>query len=347
MLGGPCAAVAPKATKKQTHHVFLDTNTYLNFFLFSPDDIDELKKLKGFIDDGELVLYLPEQVIHEFERNREQKIRHGLDEFTRSILKPVPLMLRHFETAKDYEKAKGDFEKARSKLLDAAHHSAKLKALPADEIFAELKTLAKVAATTPAVYARALQRMRLGNPPGKPDSLGDRVIWESLLVSVPPENDLHVVTADTDFVSPLDDAEPREFLANEWYEKRRSTLRVHSKIKVFLKAKFDLEFETFKAEKQAAINALAFSGSFASTHTAIGELQPYVEYLEPNEYLEIAQAALNNNQIFWIGSDSDVAEFYKLILPKVPAGTMTADEMATLKKIFNPVPSVDIIGLLD
>src|SRR5262249_50647953 len=144
-------SVPPPKSKKQTLHVFTDTNAFLNLFGFSPDDVDELKKLKGFVENGELVLHLPQQVIDEFERNREEKIHQELAEFSKSILKGVPLMLRGFAPAKEYDKAKDSLSKAKNELLEFARAGAAAKTLPADAIFEELKGIAKIGGVTPAV----------------------------------------------------------------------------------------------------------------------------------------------------------------------------------------------------
>ena len=155
--------------------MFIDTNAFLNFFAFSPDDVEELKKLKAFIASGDLVLHLPQQVIAEFVRNREKKIETALDEFSKSSLRPVPLMLRGFAAAAAYNAAKDDFNKAQNELLKAARAEAKAKKLPADEIFEELKSKAKIVKRSDDIYKKALVRKNLGDPPGKDDSLGDRV----------------------------------------------------------------------------------------------------------------------------------------------------------------------------
>ena len=55
-------------------NLFIDTNVFLSFFHLTNDDLEELRKLIVLLDKEEVHLLLPEQVIHEFRRNRENKI---------------------------------------------------------------------------------------------------------------------------------------------------------------------------------------------------------------------------------------------------------------------------------
>ncbi len=40
-------------------NLFVDTNVLLSFYAFASDDIEQLRKLEGLIEDGTLVLYVP------------------------------------------------------------------------------------------------------------------------------------------------------------------------------------------------------------------------------------------------------------------------------------------------
>ncbi|WP_108397815.1 PIN domain-containing protein [Devosia submarina] len=59
-------------------NLFIDTNVFLNFFHFSGEDLEELKKLTVLIDEGEIALWLPKQVCDEFHRNRDGKIKDAM-----------------------------------------------------------------------------------------------------------------------------------------------------------------------------------------------------------------------------------------------------------------------------
>lgn len=46
--------------------IFIDTNIYLNFYHFSDDELEELKKLSVAIKKKDIKLYITRQVINEF-----------------------------------------------------------------------------------------------------------------------------------------------------------------------------------------------------------------------------------------------------------------------------------------
>lgn len=58
------------------------------------------------------------------------------------------------------------------------------------------------------------------------------------------------------------------------------------------------------------------SGNFATTHKIIADLQPYVQYLADEDYVDILLSALNNSQIMWLAQDVDVESFLKPIFDK-------------------------------
>lgn len=72
-----------------------------------------------------------------------------------------------------------------------------------------------------------------------------------------------------------------------------------------------------RAAKDQAVRDLVDSGSFASTHAAIGNLQRnFVEVLTGRDANLIAHGAIDNRQINWIINDHDVKTFYLNLLEK-------------------------------
>ena len=60
-------------------NIFIDTNIFLSFVdHLSNDDLEELNKLSLLLQQGKTKLYLPEQVVQEFRRNRDNKIADAL-----------------------------------------------------------------------------------------------------------------------------------------------------------------------------------------------------------------------------------------------------------------------------
>ncbi len=65
-----------------------------------------------------------------------------------------------------------------------------------------------------------------------------------------------------------------------------------------------------------AIDTLINSGAFATTHSAIESLNPYIQFLSDDEILKILEAANTNEQIQWIISDEDVKQFISTLYDK-------------------------------
>ncbi len=59
-------------------NIFIDTNIFLSFYNLTSDELEELKKLVVLLRKKKVVLLLPEQVIHEFRRNRAKKISEAI-----------------------------------------------------------------------------------------------------------------------------------------------------------------------------------------------------------------------------------------------------------------------------
>ena len=76
--------------------------------------------------------------------------------------------------------------------------------------------------------------------------------------------------------------------------------------------------ENEKGVKTIAINDLTESASFADTHSAIAKLEEFRATITDEEAEELLNAAINNNQISWIASDSDVFSFFTAILSEHP-----------------------------
>ena len=280
-----------------------------------------------------LALYLPQQVVDEFHRNREKKIKETLDGFTKSEQKALPRFLSGYPEAGGYGKAIEKLKKLKNALVTAAKKDAEEKALAADILFEELAEAAEIISVDHKTYIRAKRRQNVGNPPGKQDRLGDRVNWECLLSNVDKGCDLHIVSKDGDFHSHLTNGRAHQFLIDEWKNKKNGDLYLHTEIRPFLKAKFEIELKGLDEEKGCVIDALKLSSSFAATHSAVAQIEPFIDLLTKDDVIELAQAAEDNSQIYWIRSDDDVRDFYRQILPN-HLDDMDAKLRASMDKYF-------------
>src|ERR1017187_5212004 len=156
------------ATNQAQIHLFIDTNIFLFFYHFTQDDLEELRKLAVLLDEKQVVLYLPAQVIAEFCRKREAKIADAL-----KSLKGQRFNLQFPQFCKDYpEYAKlrtlqDQSANCHAKLLEKLSQDIANKKLKADKTISRLFAKATGIETTPELLDKARRRVEIGNPPGK------------------------------------------------------------------------------------------------------------------------------------------------------------------------------------
>lgn len=294
-------------------HLFLDTNTYLGFFRLSDDNLEQLKKLSERVGSGETTLYVTEQVRAEFLRNREGTIDEALDTARKAA--KLPNQFAHlFESIDGYAEVRTALRDAEEKLrvliADAVGAVAD-GSLHADGLITELFARGKSIALTDAILEAAERRVLLGNPPGKPGSYGDAVNWESLLVEVPKDEDLVLVTNDKDYKSKLDLSRLNEYLIDEWTRRKGSQVHLHGSLRAALEAHYPeirLAPEP-EPEQDQAVDRLVNAGNYLATHRAIRRLSRFSEF-EPDQVAAIVGAAIDNSQVGGIMEDDDVFEFY-------------------------------------
>lgn len=318
---------------KKPIHLFIDTNIFLSFYAYSKDNLEELKKVVSLIKTGQLKLYIPQQVIHEYYRRREDKLATSLKEFEGISTPGIPRYIEELDAATPYKEAIENARKARNELANFVRAQAEKRELAADKLINEIVEAAGFIKRTDEVYEAALKRMKVGNPPGKADSLGDRINWETLLANAEQEAELHIVSKDGDFKSPLNPTRPHLFLIAEWKEKKKGELKLHSELKPFLSSVFPNIKFAVDVEKKSAISYLVNSGSFASTHDAIAKLTPFMDAISKEEFIEIVDAALNNSQINWISCDSDVRAFYYELI-KGKSAFLPPDKAVAVEELF-------------
>jgi hypothetical protein len=315
-------------------HVFIDTNIWLSFYAFTNDDLEELRKLVALIKKGNLKLHINGQVSDEFYRNRETKLKESIRDFSKTaIVKSMPRYMRDYPDAKNYENAVEHLEKIKDALVQRATEEAHTKELAADKLFADILAVANAGPIEPRLINTALDRRLKGNPPGKPNSLGDQIHWEYLLATVPDGSDLYLISKDGDFESVLEAGRANPFLVDEWLRQKNGALVLHTELRPFLNSKFPDIKLAVDVEKASAIERLLNSGAFSSTHTAIARLALFVDDLSWAEADKILDVGLENSQIRWIGTDSDVRTFYETIIEKF-ADKINDERMELLQAVF-------------
>lgn len=310
-------------------NVFIDTNVFLAFFHFASDDLEELKKLSELLSNGTVRLLLPSQVVDEFRRNRANKIEDALKQF-----RVAKVDVRYPQFCKDYGQYKQlraiqkDFERIHADIVKAVDADIRKERLKADVLLSSLFELAQGIPTTDALFDAAWRRVQLGNPPGKAGSLGDALNWEALLAASPSREDLHFVTDDRDYCSPLDTSSLNEFLRAESKARKSSHLWFYRSLSAFFREHYPNIKLAREAEKDRLVAQLANSGSFARTHAVVAGLLKHTDFT-PDQANGIVNAALMNDQVRWICEDEDVNE----LLTKVVAANHHQLELAALREI--------------
>lgn len=311
-------ARAAATRPEQTLHLFLDTNTYLGFFRLSDDDLGELEKLVVAVRAGKTVLYLPDQVRNEFVRNRSATISDALKAVEVSKLPSAfPRLMTNLPGYDALRAALRAYEDQRKTLLAEARTQAREGRLAADPLISELFRLAMGVPLSDAIYQAAARRHSVGDPPGKKDSLGDAINWESLLVVVPTDVELIIVSGDGDYASKLDNRLLDEFLAAEWKRIKGSRITLETGLTALFRSYYpDIQLAA-DLEKELAIDALIASPNFRSTHLAVQKLSNYVDF-SPAQVKAIVEAAKTNNQVSQILADADVLALFSDLCTRYP-----------------------------
>jgi hypothetical protein len=294
-------------------HVFIDTNILLNFFHYSKDELDALNSVFASHKHGSATVHLTQQVCNEFKRNRESKIKDALKRFKDTRFAPqFPSFMKGYEGYGAIRDLSGQLQELQKEILEKVEKDVSEQTLLADRLIGEIFGKQKIAPVTKDVYETASMRKSLGNPPGKSNSLGDAVNWTILLASVPPKEDLHIISEDGDFYSSLNEARVHPFLLDEWKQAKGANLFAYRTLSAFMQEHFDGVAFAFDKDKDALVEALRTAGAFSITHRLIAELENY-QYFSAKEVTRILDAAEENNQFGWIVTDYDVSDFLNRI----------------------------------
>ncbi len=309
-------------SKKNTIHVFIDTNVFLEFFDSSSEDVDLLNGVFSKYEHGSATIYLTGQVHDEFIRNREYRIQSALIKFVSPTVdfKIPEFMTKYIECEKMKNICKEfnrEFKKNYDSILHQANEDIREENLSADKVINEIFTKSNITREGNSLYEEARMRMDIGNPPGKKGSMGDAMNWVHLLKNVPQEQDIHIVSHDGDFYSVLNSNKnenvPNPYLLKEWQDQKQAELFVYRKLSQLTEKHFDGVAFTFDSNKEKLISDLENSMYYADTHLAVAGLNDF-SYFSFNDMSRILSAAYSNNQISSIVTDEDIVSFIRKIV---------------------------------
>lgn len=279
-------------------NLFIDTNIFLNFYHFSSDDIDRLKELTALVNETkEIRLFIPSQVVDEFNRNRENKISDALKKFSSSIATiPIPNMVLAYDEGKQLKSSNETNLKLKEDLTKKLFEDIKNKTLAADQLIQKLfQNKIEIESSD---FKNAKIRFELGNPPGKNKSIGDAINWEFLLRTIPTKEDIHLIAFDKDYSSSLDLDLFSFFLQEEWNGKKESQVVYYRSLSSFIRTNFPKIKLTDEYIKERKIELFAESLSFDVARKRLKELVSRYSDFTDEQIKKIVKASIQNDQIY-------------------------------------------------
>ena len=294
--------------------LFIDTNILLSFYSLNQDDLAELNKIIDAIKTQQITLLLTDQIINEFYRNREQRIDGAIKSFrTQTFNTQFPQLCEDYPEIDTLRESLKRHEQAHAALISRILVDIKAKTLKADLIIQSLFSLGKQLSPDLKTIDKARLRMSVGNPPGKNNSLGDAINWESLLTDTPAGEDLYFITGDKDYCSALNDDEFSDFLLTEWDIQKQTKIYFYKRLSSFCKEKFPEITLASARDKDFLIRDLVNSQSIASTQIAIAKLSYYSEFTAA-QVNTIVGAAISNRQVGWSIENDKVKGFLRSVV---------------------------------
>ena len=291
--------------------VFIDTNVYLRIFGKTSDTLNEVELLLELAKSDELNLYSTEQVQEEYFRNVESEVENAV-RLVSAIPEKVelPRITQEFTQANEILGLVSDMRTKKKELLDAVRNAVENDKLRTDAFVNKLFEKSTCISRSDEIITAARLRRDLGNPPGKPESLGDQVNWESLLKEV-EDGDLIIVSTDGDYSYKHSPDKPRKFLVSEWAALKGGELKLYNDLKTFLSAEFPEATDAKRVEIETALKRLEKSKSFLRTHAQIAVLSERLKDLTWDDALRAFRAFIDNSQVRWLAFDEDVQDFYE------------------------------------
>lgn len=237
-------------------NVYIDSNIYLDYFRKSSEKLVSLTALRNLLSQKKVKLLVPEQTAQEYNRNKGKMV----EEFRKALIKqselvahlPVP-EVREWEEAKKLTKAIEDAKDAYKSLIEKYDKVTEKEQTSSELIIEDILKLSLKTTEDKDLLERAYFRFLKGNPPRKNDSsLGDAIIWESLLIHA-IDDDLSIITRDSDYIEEQKGEKTLKlFLRKEWNTKTSKSIKLFISLGEFINTvekKKIIEEEVIREEK--------------------------------------------------------------------------------------------------
>ncbi|MGE8534834.1 MAG: PIN domain-containing protein [Chryseobacterium sp.] len=179
---------AEQEVPKSSIKLLIDTNIYLDFYRSNKDSIQLLSELSKHFDK----IILTDQIIQEFERNREVVIQtmkksfeseSNLQYVSSAYLQNLPEFTVLLTTLKEYQNQRKEVVAAIDTILESPEKD------PIYSFFVDMIRESRknntLLDTTDEIISKAHKRKLTGNPPTSSGfSIGDEINWEIVLANV-------------------------------------------------------------------------------------------------------------------------------------------------------------------
>ena len=313
--------------------LFIDTNILLSFYSLNQEDLAELSKLSDLIAQQHITLLLTDQLIDEFNRNREQRIDGAIKSLRNQTFNPqFPQLCEDYPEVTIVRESLKHYEQAHTVLVSRIVADIQAKQLKADRIIQSFFALGKKIPANSQILDRAKFRMAVGNPPGKNNSLGDAINWECLLAEVPAGEDLFFVTGDKDYCSALNEDEFSDFLQTEWYNQKQKRIYFYKRLAGFCKERFPEIALASLRDKEFLIRDFVNSQSIGDISKSIAKLTYYQEFTAAQVNMIIA-AAISNRHTVWSIED-DLVKSFLVSLVQRNSQYLDSDSLAQISQLL-------------
>lgn len=297
--------------------VYIDTNVYLSLLGSQAIVPEGLSKFLALCENASVQVLLPQQTEEEYSSNREDVIAATIKALhTAKSIGGLPLIV---ETHPEGEKARSlrrDLAAAVQGISEWYAEAAGNHTLPMDEWFSRIKKASIRISSTPELRAKAAQRAASHLPPGKGETLGDRLIWEALLSECGFCDDIHIITTDgKDYRSPLKPNEARKSLQDEWEDVNWGKVHIYESIDDFLSLVSETPVFTRATEIGRSVWMIHNQSDETNISAACATITRYIQQLSAFQANKIGQALKSYYDRVFITSDSFdtlLPEFYRL-----------------------------------
>jgi hypothetical protein len=274
-----------------------------------------MKRFLSLCENGAIDLLFPQQTHEEYHSNRDDVVARALEELKRyASVGALPALVESHSLGEEVREHRRELANRVNSVREWYRLSAESEQLPFDVWYNALRSCALHCKTTPDIVRKAKLRASLHLPPGKDASIGDRIIWETLLDN-PGYEVLHLLTKDSGFISPLEPTKPRRELKREWQDASWSELHLHRSIDGFFHAVDDTEVFSRAIEVGRAIWTLGNRHQDSMIDVASATIERSLSVLSPRQAGLIAASARTYYETCFITSDvfdGMIAEFWRL-----------------------------------